>query len=354
MHLMKDQRKGVWSSGPGEEGGPRIQAAAQDGQDRRRHAHRRRRRRCTRCSRRWATSPSFTGGDDWAYEMKWDGYRAIATVRGWRGRACARATGSTSRRPIPSCGDSRMRSATARCSTARSWRSTRRAARVSSCCRGTRRTVQYFVFDVLQTRRRSRSSRCPTTSGASCSRRRCARAMPSRSPATPGADLKKALATSSKLGLEGVMAKRRDSPYREGKRSRDWIKLKHTRTQEVVIGGWRPGKGARADTVGSLLFGIPDGGELRYAGRVGTGFTRRRADEAARAARRAGPQDQPARRASRARTPATRTGSRRPWSARSSTPSAPPRAACAPPPGRAGAPTRTPHEVVPETPADCQ
>ncbi len=51
-----------------------------------------------------------------------------------------------------------------------------------------------------------------------------------------------------RLGLEGVMAKRRDSPYREGKRSRDWIKLKHTRTQEVVIGGWRPGKGARADT----------------------------------------------------------------------------------------------------------
>jgi bifunctional non-homologous end joining protein LigD len=69
------------------------------------------------------------------------------------------------------------------------------------------------------------------------------------------------------------MAKRHDSPYREGKRSRDWDKLKHTQTQEVVIGGWRPGKGARADTVGSLLFGIPEDGVLRYAGRVGTGFS---------------------------------------------------------------------------------
>ncbi|MFI5427897.1 hypothetical protein [Aeromicrobium sp. UC242_57] len=45
--------------------------------------------------------------------------------------------------------------------------------------------------------------------------------------------------------------------------------------QEVVIGGWRPGKGARAATIGSLLVGIPDGDSLRYAGRVGTGFDER-------------------------------------------------------------------------------
>ena len=96
---------------------------------------------------------------------------------------------------------------------------------------------------------------------------------PIKVPGDAGSDLKKALATSKRLGLEGVMAKRRDSPYREGKRSRDWIKLKHTSTQEVVIGGWRPGKGARADTIGSLLLGIPDGGSLRYVGRVGTGFS---------------------------------------------------------------------------------
>lgn len=73
------------------------------------------------------------------------------------------------------------------------------------------------------------------------------------------------------LGLEGVMAKRIDGRY-VGQRSRSWLKLKFDRTQEVVIGGWRTGKGEREDTVGSLLLGIPDGSGLRYVGRVGTGF----------------------------------------------------------------------------------
>src|SRR5690606_21777390 len=77
------------------------------------------------------------------------------------------------------------------------------------------------------------------------------------------------------LGLEGIMAKRAASPYRLGRRSRDWLKFKHTLTQEVVVAGWRPGKGAREDTVGSLLLGVPEGGRLRYVGRVGTGFSDR-------------------------------------------------------------------------------
>jgi bifunctional non-homologous end joining protein LigD len=76
------------------------------------------------------------------------------------------------------------------------------------------------------------------------------------------------------------MAKRADSPYREGRRSRDWLKLKHTLTQEVIVIGWRTGHGMRADTVGSLLLGIPDDdGTLRYVGRVGTGFTDRMLDK---------------------------------------------------------------------------
>ena len=54
---------------------------------------------------------------------------------------------------------------------------------------------------------------------------------------------------------------------------RDWIKVKNVRQQEVIIGGWKPGEGRRADMIGSLLLGIYDGGQLRYAGHVGTGFT---------------------------------------------------------------------------------
>ena len=77
--------------------------------------------------------------------------------------------------------------------------------------------------------------------------------------------------------LEGVMAKRRSSPYEVGKRSSNWRKVKVRWEQELVIGGWLPGEGARAHRFGALLVGYHDadapGRPLRYAGRVGTGFT---------------------------------------------------------------------------------
>jgi bifunctional non-homologous end joining protein LigD len=93
-------------------------------------------------------------------------------------------------------------------------------------------------------------------------------------PAFDGA-LDDALRTSSELDLEGILAKRRDSAYRPGRRSRAWVKLKHTRTQSVVVGGWRPGTGRRSNSIGSLLIGVPDDSGLSYAGRVGSGFSDR-------------------------------------------------------------------------------
>ncbi|WP_426975757.1 ATP-dependent DNA ligase [Pseudarthrobacter sp. O4] len=86
------------------------------------------------------------------------------------------------------------------------------------------------------------------------------------------------LESAQELGLEGVMAKRTDGRY-VGQRSRSWLKLKFERTQEVVVGGWRPGKGGRSQSVGSLLLGIPDGSKLRYVGRVGSGFSMRELNE---------------------------------------------------------------------------
>jgi bifunctional non-homologous end joining protein LigD len=71
-------------------------------------------------------------------------------------------------------------------------------------------------------------------------------------------------------GLEGVIAKRADSPY-AGKRSRDWLKLKCHAEQELVIGGFTAPKGSRTD-FGALLVGYNEDGALRYAGKVGTGF----------------------------------------------------------------------------------
>ena len=74
------------------------------------------------------------------------------------------------------------------------------------------------------------------------------------------------------LGLEGMVAKRRDSTYGPGTRSRLWLKIKSVQDQEFVVGGYTQGTGARSATFGALLVGFYDHGELRYAGRVGSGF----------------------------------------------------------------------------------
>ena len=78
-----------------------------------------------------------------------------------------------------------------------------------------------------------------------------------QTPAVVEGTAQQAVRLSQAEGLEGIVAKRRDSRYRPGRRSPDWIKLKNIRTQEVVIGGWRPGSGNRAGTIGSLLMGLP-------------------------------------------------------------------------------------------------
>jgi bifunctional non-homologous end joining protein LigD len=83
------------------------------------------------------------------------------------------------------------------------------------------------------------------------------------------------LAAADSAGLEGIVAKRRDSIYRPGARTPDWVKLKIVKAQEVVIAGWTDGEGERAGSLGALLLGVNDGDELRYAGKVGTGFDAR-------------------------------------------------------------------------------
>ncbi|HZQ27035.1 MAG TPA: non-homologous end-joining DNA ligase [Acidimicrobiales bacterium] len=81
------------------------------------------------------------------------------------------------------------------------------------------------------------------------------------------------LAATKERGLEGVVAKRRDSTYEPGRRSRCWLKVKNVNRQEVVIGGWLEGSGNRSGRIGALLVGYWEGDRLRFAGKVGTGFT---------------------------------------------------------------------------------
>jgi len=74
-------------------------------------------------------------------------------------------------------------------------------------------------------------------------------------------------------GMEGVVAKRRDSRYEPGRRTDCWVKVKHVQRQSAVVAGWKPGEGGRAGRVGSLLLGVQADEGLVFAGHVGTGFT---------------------------------------------------------------------------------
>jgi len=96
-----------------------------------------------------------------------------------------------------------------------------------------------------------------------------------RTPAYREGDGAALLEASAKQQLEGIVGKRLDAPYEPGRRSGAWIKVKNRPSQDVVVGGWLPGEGARAATLGALAVGVRSepGGELRYAGRVGSGFT---------------------------------------------------------------------------------
>ncbi len=80
-------------------------------------------------------------------------------------------------------------------------------------------------------------------------------------------------------GLEGIVAKKLESPYRPGKRSKEWLKVKRVKTVDCVVVGYTPGVGNRADSFGALLLSLYEGERLNYIGRVGTGFTNKSLQE---------------------------------------------------------------------------
>lgn len=237
-----------------------------------------------------------TDEDEWAFEMKWDGIRAIAEVRGGRLRLTTRnGNDVTSTYPdlaglVDLAGDHDLvldgeivtlnPQGRPDFGLLQTRMGLTRPGDVQAALK--RAPAHYMVFDVLEVdgRKHTRDSyderRALLTEVL-----RPGRGDAVQVPPAFDGDLGHAIASSRELGLEGVMAKRRDSTYATGRRSRSWIKIKHHLTQEVVIGGWTPGNGRRADTIGALLLGIPDGDTLRYVGKVGTGFTDRVLDDLA-------------------------------------------------------------------------
>lgn len=82
-----------------------------------------------------------------------------------------------------------------------------------------------------------------------------------------------ALRATGEHGLEGLVCKRLDSLYEPGVRSRAWIKIRNMRSEDVVVGGWLPGRGRLAGLPGAVLVGQRAGGRLRCVGGVGTGWS---------------------------------------------------------------------------------
>ncbi|KXZ57721.1 MAG: ATP-dependent DNA ligase [Microbacterium sp. 69-7] len=231
-------------------------------------------------ARRWGDAP-------WV-EFKWDGIRAIGTWDGERLHLRARSgTDITERYPeltaadlglgaLPAVIDGEIVAldADGRPSFTR-LQSRMHLTGVHEIAREAQATpVHYFVFDLLRVGnddvsahplRERRDLLLTLTADA---------AAPLVVPPVTD-DIADALTAAADLQLEGVVVKDPRSPYRRGERSQEWLKVKLTAMQEVVIGGIRPGKGERRDGIGSLLLGIPDAEGLRYVGRVGSGFSER-------------------------------------------------------------------------------
>lgn len=221
-----------------------------------------------------ATHGALPVGGQWAYEVKWDGVRALVAVEGGRVTATSRnGNDITSTYPelltlsgpdalldgeivalvdgIPDFGALQ----------------TRLHVRSPSPSLVAGTPVIFLPFDVLHVQDSS-------VLGLPYDDRRelLEQLHPAAPPAFHG-DGAALLESTRGQGLEGVVAKRRDSLYVPGRRTESWVKVKHVNRQSAVLCGWKQGEGGRSGTLGSLLLGVQSTDGLVYAGHVGTGFT---------------------------------------------------------------------------------
>jgi bifunctional non-homologous end joining protein LigD len=222
----------------------------------------------------------------WAYEIKWDGVRAIGYADGGRLRLVSRnGNDITARYPeLRELGramgaheavldgevvafDDQGRPSFQRLQ-GRMHLASDRAVRRKSV----EEPVVYVIFDLLHLDGRSLLA-APYTERRERLAELRLQGPAWQVPAHHVGDGAALLEAARAQGLEGVVAKRLDCPYSPGRRSPGWIKVKNQRRASLVIGGWLPGEGGRAGRLGALLVGFHEDGALRYAGRVGTGFT---------------------------------------------------------------------------------
>ena len=234
-----------------------------------------------------ATPGTIPTGEGWSFEVKWDGMRAGAYVDAGGGVRVISRTGRDTTGSFPELavlaellpghtmaldGEIIAPDPDGRPSFSRLQQRIplRRPGPIARAARDT--PVLLILFDVLYADGRSFVDQ-PYTA-----RRAALEALPSnQSILIPPAfdDRGAAIAFTARNGLEGVVAKRRDSVYTPGRRSPAWIKHRHTSVVTATICGWVSG-GPGGTEARALLLAVPDaGGTLRYCGRVGTGLTDR-------------------------------------------------------------------------------
>ena len=219
-------------------------------------------------------------GAGWLFEPKWDGYRALGYVRGGEATLRSRRGNDLTERfaAVAKALPNALRTPDAVvdgevCALDEDGRPS-----FSAMQQGKPGTpLVYEIFDVLEidgeactglplTQRRERLEQLVVPSGVI--------------QISGSFDDGEALLEAAKeQRLEGVMAKKAASRYQEGKRGRDWLKVKTHGRQEFVICGWTKGQGRRSRTFGSLVLGVRKGKEYVWVGNVGTGFSERTIDE---------------------------------------------------------------------------
>ncbi|MGR6921500.1 non-homologous end-joining DNA ligase [[Actinomadura] parvosata] len=226
-------------------------------------------------------------GDDWAVEMKWDGVRALAYIEDGAVRLMSRngkditaaypelqlMAGSIGRHDAVIDGEVVAFDDAGRPSfeALQPRMHQRNPAAVAELTRAV--PVTYMAFDILHLDDSGVLAR-PYTERRELLEGTLRPGYRWQVPVWFADHASQAFDSSRQLGLEGVVCKRMGSPYRPGRRSGEWTKIKNVSAVEIVIGGWKPGGGRRSGMIGSLLLGAYDPrGRLRYVGHVGTGFT---------------------------------------------------------------------------------
>ena len=216
-------------------------------------------------------------GDEWIHEIKFDGYRIGCRIRGGRVTLTSRnGKDWTSAFPevVEAAQKLRVRDALLDGEVAIVLPDGRTSfqALQNAFAGGSRGSLVYFVFDVLRLEGTDVSGE-PLEQRKTRLRRLVGARKTGRIRYTGHVDGRgdEVFAQACRMGLEGIVSKRRNQPYREGRHG-DWVKTKCLRRQEFVVGGFTDPEGMRAG-IGALVIGYYEGERLVCAGKVGTGFT---------------------------------------------------------------------------------